>query len=154
MPSNTDRIEKTVVIKAPLSRVWEAISDSRQFGTWFGMDMDRPFAPGAEVIGTISAPGDYNGLKGSFYIEAVNSPSYLSFRWHPHAVERGRDYSGEPTTLVTFELMEVPGGTQLRIAESGFDAVPEARRALAFRSNTEGWRIQAQQISDYIANAR
>ena len=75
----------------------------------------------------------------------------LSFRWHPYAIEPGGDYSKEPTTLVTFELEEVRGGTRLTITESGFDRIPLERRAEAFASNEQGWDIQTTLIEKYLA---
>jgi uncharacterized protein YndB with AHSA1/START domain len=148
--TNTDRIEKETVLQAPRSRVWEAIGDSARFGAWFGMAMDRPFAPGAHVVATMHG-GEYDGLSGDFWIEEVVPGTRLSFRWHPYAVERGVDYSNEPTTLVVMELEDAPGGTRLRVIESGFDALPPSRRDLAFRMNEEGWAIQVGNIQAYVA---
>lgn len=152
--SSTDRIEKDVTLKAPRSRVWKAIADSTQFGSWFGMEMSGPFEPGKELIGSITSPGEFQGFKGKFVIDQVKPETLLSFRWHPYAVEKDVDYSKEPMTLVTFSLEDarIDGkeGTRLRIVESGFDGIPASRRALAFKMNDNGWSIQSQNLARYV----
>lgn len=148
---NTDSIEKRTVLAAPLARVWRAISDSREFGAWFRMEFEGPFTEGATVRGRITYPG-YEHLSGELVIERVVPPSYLSYRWHPHAVDPKRDYSHEPMTLVEFELKEVPSGTELTIRESGFDAIPAGRGLEALRMNTGGWDEQLQNVSRHVAS--
>jgi uncharacterized protein YndB with AHSA1/START domain len=160
---NTDRIEKKVLLRAPRQRVWRAISDSREFGTWFGMKLDGPFAPGASMRGVIvctsvdaevaKAQKQYEGTPVQFTVEQVEPERLLSFRWHPYGVERDVDYSAEPTTLVVFALEEVSNGVMLTVTESGFDQIPIARRAKAFTSNEQGWTKQMQLIEAYLVQA-
>jgi uncharacterized protein YndB with AHSA1/START domain len=152
MTTTADRIEKQIVIKAPRSRVWRALTDPKEFGAWFGVDLSGEFKVGEKSSGQITIPG-YTHVRWEATIERMQAPSLFSYRWHPHAVEKGVDYSAEPTTLVTFELEERPEGTLLRVVESGFDHIPIARRADAHRSNTEGWTIQVQNIEKYLAKA-
>jgi uncharacterized protein YndB with AHSA1/START domain len=147
----TDRIEKTVTLRAPRSRVWRALTDAREFGSWFRVNLERPFAPGATVRGNITHPG-YEHLKMEMFIDRIEPESYFSYRWHPYAVDPAVDYSSEPTTLVEFRLEEAGGGTQLQIVESGFDKVPEARRDEAFRMNEGGWAAQVQNIERYVTS--
>jgi uncharacterized protein YndB with AHSA1/START domain len=151
MPSS-DRIEKEVVISAPRSRVWNAIGDAREFGTWFNAELEGPFEPGKTLHGTITEPG-WEGTPMMLFVERVEPERHLSFRWHPYAVDPDADYATEPTTLVTFELEDAEGGTRLRIVESGFDAVPLDRREEARKSNDEGWTIQAERITKHVARA-
>jgi uncharacterized protein YndB with AHSA1/START domain len=148
--SSTDRIEKEIVIKAPRARVWRALTDAAEFGKWFGAEMKDKFAPGAHVQGKITNPG-YEHLKLEMTVQRMEPEQLFSWRWHPYAVDPKVDYSAEPTTLVECELADAPGGTRLRIVESGFDAVPLARRAEAFRMNANGWASQAQRIAKYLA---
>jgi uncharacterized protein YndB with AHSA1/START domain len=152
MASQTDRIEKKIVLAAPRMRVWRALSDSKEFGAWFGASFTRPFAPGATVQGTITTKG-YEGFKFEITIERMEPERLLSFRWHPYAVDPKVDYSRETPTLVVFELEEVSGGTQLKVVESGFDRVPAARRAEAFRMNDQGWGIQLKNIERHVTEA-
>ncbi|HUJ61237.1 MAG TPA: SRPBCC family protein [Kofleriaceae bacterium] len=159
--SETDRIEKRVLLRAPLAKVWHAIADAEQFGSWFGVAFDAPFEPGAHRRGTLRPTTadpevarrqqSYAGMTMDITIERVEPMRLLSYRWHPFAIDPEHDYSAEPTTLVTFELSEAPGGTLLVITETGFDKVPLARRAKAFEANTGGWTIQAAVLEKYLA---
>jgi uncharacterized protein YndB with AHSA1/START domain len=145
--TTTDRIEKTVIIKAPRSRVWRAISDARQFGEWFRVKLDGEFTAGATIRGTITYPG-YEGLPMDMVIERIEPERRFAFRWHPG--DPRADYGAEPMTLVEFTLDEVSGGTRLTIVESGFDQLPLARRADAFRMNEGGWIEQIENITRYV----
>jgi uncharacterized protein YndB with AHSA1/START domain len=161
MASDTDRIEKSILLRASPKRVWHAITDARQFGTWFGVEFDAPFAPGTHIRGRIvptkvdaevaRMQEPWTGMECDITVECIEPMRLFSFHWHPGAPEPGTDLSKEPTTLVTFELKEVPEGTLLSITESGFDSIPLARRAEAFDGNAEGWRIQATLIEKYLA---
>ena len=146
----TDRIEKQLVINAPRSRVWQAISDPREFGAWFQVDMSGvEFTAGQPVQAKMTYPG-YEGMPFEMLIERIDAERLLSFRWHPYGIDPNVDYSSEPMTLVEFRLEEVDGGTKLTISESGFDNIPLARRAEAFRMNQDGWEMQAHNIEDYV----
>jgi uncharacterized protein YndB with AHSA1/START domain len=163
MGSQTDRIEKRVLLRAPQERVWSAISDAKQFGSWFGVEFDGEFAAGRHLSGKIvptkvdekvaKMQEPHSGMACDIAVERVEPMRLLSFRWHPYAIEPDADYSTEPTTLVTFELQPVAQGTMLTITESGFDSIPLARRAEAFASNEEGWSIQTTLIEKYLAQA-
>lgn len=160
---STDRIEKKILLKAPLARVWRAISDSKEFGTWFGMKLEGPFAPGATMRGVIvptqvnaevaAAQKQYEGKKIEITIEQMEPERLISFRWHPHAVEPGVDYSSEPTTLIVFALEQTSDGVMLTVTESGFDQIPLARRAQAFQANEQGWGMVVKLVGDYLVQA-
>ncbi|HTA90074.1 MAG TPA: SRPBCC family protein [Polyangiaceae bacterium] len=156
-----DKIEKRVVLRAPLARVWRAISDSAQFGSWFGVAFEGPFVPGQPLRGKIvptTADPDvakmqepYKGANFDITVEKLEPEKEFAFRWHPFAIDPGADYSQEPTTLVVFGLKEVPDGVELTITESGFDRIPLARRAQAFTANDGGWTHQAKLVEKYLA---
>ena len=146
----TDRIEKTVIIKAPRTRVWRAIADAQQFGEWFRVKLDGQFMAGATISGTITYPG-YEGLRMEIVIERIEPERLFSYRWHPG--DPRTDYSRDPTTLVEFMLEEVADGTRLTIVESGFDRIPLARRAEAFRMNEGGWSEQIQNIERHVTQS-
>ena len=151
MNPSTDRIVSEILLKAPQARVWRALTNVDEFGRWFGVDLTgQTFAAGGSVKGRILHPA-YAHVIFDIDIERMEPPRYLSWRWHPAAIERGVDYSKEPRTLVEFELKEVAGGTQLRVVESGFDQVPLARRAEAFRMNSGGWAAQVKNIEKHVA---
>jgi uncharacterized protein YndB with AHSA1/START domain len=136
------------------------LTDSSEFGSWFGIRFSGPFAPGATVHGVISgttvdadvaqAMKEYEGTPFDIQIERMEPEKLFSFRWHPHALERSKDYSTEPTTLVVFELEEVAGGTLLKVTESGFDGIPLTRRSRAFEANDRGWAAQMGLIGKYL----
>jgi uncharacterized protein YndB with AHSA1/START domain len=148
MPADTDRIEKTIVIRAPRSRVWQAVSDSAEFGTWFGARFNGPFTAGTTVGGKIVDQPGYEDLDWDLVVERVEPETLISFRWHPGAPED--DVSAEPMTLIEFRLEDVPEGTRLTVTESGFDRIPLERRAKAFEQNAEGWEIQVGRVRDYV----
>lgn len=150
---STDRIEKQVILDAPRSRVWRALTDVSQFNAWFGVSLTKPFEPGAEVSGTIDIR-NYEHVTMRIWIEAMDPERFFSFRWHPYAVEPGVDYSAEPTTLVSFSLEDAAEGTKLTIIESGFDAIPASRRAKAFSMNDKGWTGQAENIRKFLAGTQ
>jgi len=145
----TDRIEKQVLLRAPRARVWRALTDSAEFGAWFGVRVQGAFAQGARVKGQITTPG-YEHVTLEIDIERIEPERLFSYRWHPYAVDAKVDYSSEPTTLVEFRLEEAKEGTRLTIVESGFDRIPAARRAEAFRMNDGGWTYQIKNIERHV----
>lgn len=160
----TDRIEKQVVLRAPVERVWRAISDSAKFGRWFGAEFDGAFEEGARVTATVrptevddevaAHQEAYRGMRFVVWIEAMEAPRRFVYRWHPGGdVVDVENATREETTLVTFELEAVAEGTRLTIRESGFDVVPAERRAKALRENEEGWEAQSRLIAKYLAAA-
>ena len=161
MPSTTDRIQRQILLHAPIQRVWRALTNAEEFGSWFGLKLEGPLTPGTTVRATIvpttidadvaSRQKQYEGTPFDILVERLEPERLFSFRWHPGAVEPGIDYSSEPTTLVTFELKVVRSGVNLTVTESGFDAIPIARRAKAFSGNAEGWAVVVKLIEKYLA---
>jgi len=158
---STDRIEKQVVLHAPMERVWRAISDSQEFGRWFGVRIDGPFVAGTSVTATITGTTvdeevadlqrPHAGARATWQIVAVEPSRRLAYRWHPFAVDADVDYAVEPTTLVEFTLSPTLDGVLLSIVESGFDAIPAARRSAAFEANSGGWAKQVELVRKYLA---
>ncbi len=144
-----DRIEKTIVLKGSRSQVWRALTSAGQFGAWFGAKMNGPFVAGERVSGRITIP-NYDHLNIEMVIERIEPERLFTYRWHPYAVEAGVDYSSEPMTLVEFHLEDDPAGIKLTVTESGFDQIPIARRATAYRMNDGGWAAQMQNIARYV----
>lgn len=146
----TDRIEKRFEVSAARSRVWRAISNSAEFGAWFGMKLDRPFTPGETVVGRLTIPG-YDHVSVEMQVEKLEPEGYFAYRWHPYAIDPAIDYRPEPMTLVEFRLEETAGGTAVAITESGFDRLPASRRAEAFRMNEGGWASQSRKLASYVS---
>ena len=158
---NTDQVQKRIVLKSSLERVWRAIGDSVCFGAWFGVEFEGPFVAGSSLRGRIvptqvdpeiaKLQEPHTGMPFQILVDSVEPMKRLAFRWHPFAIDPNYDYSHEPMTLVTFELSKVEGGTLLTITESGCDQVPIERRAQAFNANDGGWTLQTQLIEKYLA---
>jgi len=171
--STTDRIEKQITLRAPVSRVWRALTDAGEFAQWFGFRLDGPFAPGKVIRGTFEQPLDEAAImqaqraaglipsgvrmpQGKFVfgtIDRVEPEHYFSYRWIPYGIDADADTENEPTTLVEFRLEPVAEGTRLTVVESGFDRVPGHRRARAFHMNTGGWEAQLENIRKHAERA-
>jgi uncharacterized protein YndB with AHSA1/START domain len=145
-----DRIEKRIELKAPVSRVWRALTDYREFGEWFRVKLDGPFVPGQVSHGHVTYAG-YEHLKWEAFVQKIEPEQFFSFTWHPYAVDPKVDYSKETPTLVEFRLDKTASGTLLLLTESGFDKIPSHRRAEAFRMNDGGWAEQMKNIEKHVA---
>jgi uncharacterized protein YndB with AHSA1/START domain len=158
---NTDRLVKEVLLKSSLERVWNALTDSNEFGSWFGMKLEGPFRAGQLLRGHIAPTSvdpevakmqkPYEGTAVVLWIERIEPKTLFSFQWHPYAVDLNTDYSKEPRTTVTFALKEESGGVRLTITESGFEDLPISRRNEALKSNEGGWEAQTQLIAKYLS---
>jgi len=156
-----DRIEKQTVLRADRTRVWKAISDAKEFGSWFGVEFDGEFRAQTPLTGRIvptkadpeiaKSQEPYAGAEFHIVVVSIEPERLFSFTWHPFAVDPSKDYSEETPTLVTFTLDDAPDGTLLRIVESGFGEIPAERRAKAFEMNSSGWAAQLQLIAKYLA---
>ena len=144
------RIEKRIELKAPVSRVWRALTDYREFGEWFRVKLEGPFVVGQVSRGYITHPG-YEHVKWEAVVEKMEPERLFSFTWHPYSVDPKIDYSKEPPTLVEFRLEKTANGTLLLLTESGFDKIPSHRRPEAFRMNDGGWTEQMKNIASYVA---
>ncbi|RQS16609.1 SRPBCC family protein [Burkholderia sp. Bp8998] len=161
MTQPTDRIEKQALLAAPPARVWEAVSNAGEFGTWFGVTFDGPFVADQPLFGRITptqvdddvakAQQPYAGTVFEIVVDRVEPKQLFSFRWHPFAIDPNVDYTSEPMTLVTFALAEANGGTLLTVTETGFDQLIEARRTKAREMNDQGWAAQMTLITKYLA---
>lgn len=160
---STNEIVKQIFLKAPRSRVWRALTDSKEFGSWFGMKLEGPFEPGKRMKGSISPTTvdpevakmqkPYEGTPAEFVVGEIVPETRFELKWHPFAVDPKVDYSKEEMTLITFTLEEKDGGVLLTVRESGFDKIPISRRAEALKSNDGGWAHQMELIKKYLARA-
>ena len=143
------QIEKQIEIAAPVSRVWRALTDYRQFGEWFLVKMDGPFVAGKPVGGQITHPG-YEHVRMEIVVKVIEPETLFSYTWHPYSVDPKVDYTKEASTLVEFRLQPTAGGTLLTVTESGFEKIPSERRAEAFLRNDGGWKQQMKNIEAYV----
>ncbi|WP_088342748.1 MULTISPECIES: SRPBCC family protein [Rhodomicrobium] len=145
----SDKIEKSIELKAPVERVWRALTDHNEFGEWFRVKLDGPFIPGEVTTGQMTVPS-YEHLRWASKVQAMEPLRLFSFTWHPYAIDPDVDYSGETPTLVEFRLEPIAGGTRLTIVESGFDGVPVHRMPEAFRMNERGWSAQIRNVQAHV----
>ena len=142
-------IEKQIELHAPLTRVWKALTDYREFGQWFRVQLEGPFVAGEISRGRITWPG-YEHLNWEATVQKIEPEHYFSFTWHPYSIDPEADYSQEPPTLVEFKLVPTAAGTSLTLVESGFENIPRERLADAFRKNDEGWSQQITNLESYV----
>jgi uncharacterized protein YndB with AHSA1/START domain len=157
----SDRIEKSVLLQAKIARVWQAVTDSKEFGSWFGMRLDGPFVAGGKMRGVIVPTSvdpevaklqkPHEGKPVEFVVDRIEPRKLFSLKWHPFAIDPKVDYSGEPMTLITFTFEEKGEGVLLRLTETGFEKIPESRRDAAFKANDGGWAKQMELIEKYLA---
>jgi uncharacterized protein YndB with AHSA1/START domain len=148
--TSIDRIAKRVELSSPPARVWRALTDAGEFGRWFRVNLDGPFAAGKTTRGNITYPG-FEHMVVEFAVARMVPERFFSYHWHPYPADPAVDYSKEPPTLVEFTLTRTAAGTLLTVTESGFDAIPESRREEAFRMNSDGWAEQLTNIQTYLA---
>ncbi len=144
-----NKIVKKIDLKAPISRVWKALTDYKEFGQWFCVKIEGPFVVGQPACGYLTYPG-YENLRWEVQVKQMETEKLFSYTWHPYAVDPSVDYSTETPTLVEFRLEEIPDGTRLTVIESGFDKIPDHRRSDAMRMNDGGWEEQLQNIERYV----
>ena len=148
-----NEIRKQIELRAPVSRVWRALTDYREFGEWFRVRLEGPFVAGQFSRGSITYPG-YEHIRWEALIRTIEPERLFSFTWHPYAIDPKVDYSSEPQTLVEFRLEKKGSGTLLTITESGFEKLGDEKRRLeAFRMNDGGWTEQVKNIEAHVAGA-
>jgi uncharacterized protein YndB with AHSA1/START domain len=149
----SDCIEKKLELTAPVSRVWRALTEYREFGEWFRVKLEGPFVEGQVSRGNMTYPG-YEHVKWEAVVQKIEPERLFSFTWaHPksfHRAEYSPDYSNDPKTLVEFTLEKTNGGTLLTLTESGFETIPADRRGEVLRRNEGGWSEQLKNISNHV----
>ncbi len=148
--NNQDRIEKVVELAAPVSRVWQALTDHQEFGRWFGVRLDNPFKVGETTTGQITHPG-HEHMTWESLTEQLDHERLFVFSWPPSAIDPETDYDDDAKVIVEFHLQPSDEGTRLTIIETGFLQFPESRRLDILRSNIEGWDIQADNIAAHVS---
>ena len=149
MPDTPDKIEKVIELKAPVSRVWRALTDHTEFGEWFRVKLDQAFVPGEASTGRVTYPG-YEHMRWDAMVIAMEAERLFSFTWSPNDDEAHGGRPQEPRILVEFRLEPTEQGTRLTIRESGFSQLPEESRHDTFVRNSGGWDEQAKNIAQYV----
>lgn len=140
-----ERIEREVIIAAPVERVWAVVTQAEHIGTWFGdAGAEVDLRPGGLLVVAYKEHGKFRSR-----IEKVEPPRLFSFR----AVVNGeQEPTPENSTLIEFTLFPEGNSTRLRVVESGFHSLgwPEEQKAKYVEGNIEGWSIELGHLQDYI----
>lgn len=149
--ADTDRYEREELLAAPRERVWAALTEPDQLRQWFGTPT-YPLEPGGR--GELRFRSD-DGSETSEPVEvvAVEPPHRFAFRWRPYPVDPDLPTASRASTLVELTLADAPGGTRLRIVESGFAGLPEGVRAASLRDNTAGWAEVAGNLAAFLTRS-
>ncbi len=150
--ANQDRIEKIVDLAAPVARVWQALTDYKEFGRWFRVRLDGPFEVGAISTGRITHRG-HEHMKWESLTEQIVHERLFAFSWPPSTIDPETEYDAGAKILVEFRLQPTVKGTRLTITESGFLQFPDAKRREVLRSNKQGWDTQANNVAAHVAGS-
>lgn len=143
-----DSITREIQINSAPQRVWEALSDANEFGKWFHVKLDGPFAVGETTTGKMTYPG-HEGAPWVTVTEIMEPPRRFVFRWPDCAPDE--DVGPDTVWLtVEFTLQPQDGGTLVTVTEKGFAALPEDRRVSMLRDNAEGWEIQTVNLKNHV----
>jgi uncharacterized protein YndB with AHSA1/START domain len=142
-------ITRQIDIQASPERVWSALTDSQQFGQWFGARISGRFSPGETVQAEMTMEG-VEGLAFGMRIAALDAPQRFVFFWPAYDFAEKRDRSDLPWTQVEFQLKPSPTGTLVTVTESGFAALGGAFGARVRAENEDGWAMQCQRLADFI----
>jgi uncharacterized protein YndB with AHSA1/START domain len=151
MSNSENTVERQLEIKAPLSKVWQALTDSSLFGQWFKVDLHGPFKAGKTTRGMNTSKGFE--MEMAFMVKEIKPETYFSYAWHPYPMDKSIDYDKEPPTLVEFHLEKTATGTLIKVKESGFNQITASRRAEAHRMHSGGWEKQLQNIGEFLAES-
>lgn len=146
----TNQVQRSINIKVPAERLWRAITNSAEFGTWFGVTLDGEFIVGQVTRGTFTLPG-HEGKPFWVRVEAIEAPKLFRFSWPYDESVSPEDHDLDyKTTTVEFLIEPYSEGSKLTVCERGFDNLPSKKRALVFRDNTLGWEFQFNNIRAYL----
>ncbi|MGP1393879.1 MAG: SRPBCC family protein [Inquilinaceae bacterium] len=145
-----DQIVRTIDLKAPVERVWKALTDHEEFGSWFRLSLHEPFELGEVTFGETRYPG-HEGLPFWAEVVVMDEPRFFSFVWPmDESIQPDAPDLDQKVTLVEFTLEPTASGSRLTVRESGFEKLPEERRLQAFRDNQGGWDVQTMNIKEFV----
>ena len=136
-----DTIERELILPVPPARVWTALTRADQLSAWFGTQASVDLRPGG-AVNFVWEEASRSAHTNYGIIDVVDPPRRFAFRW-----QSGPE--GRPMTLVDFTLEEHPGGTRLRVVESGFASLPPEQR----ERNQTGWQRELSDLENYLGKA-
>jgi uncharacterized protein YndB with AHSA1/START domain len=150
MAEQTDRIERHVLIAAPVERVWELITTAEHLSRWFAdAAAEIDLRPGGAMSLTWQRHGTVHGR-----VETVDPPHRFAYRW-VHTRDAPEDAAPGNSTLTEFTLAAEGDGTRVSVVESGFDALDldDTARAELFASHSRGWALELDDLVDHAAGS-
>lgn len=140
-----ERIEREIVIEAPIDVVWAVLTEPEHVAGWFSHSAEIDLRPGGDAIFTWREHGS-----ALAWVERVEPPRFFAFRWvRPVGQEQRKDSS----TLVEFTLADEGDRTRLRVVESGFRELDwsEDAKARYADENTQGWQLELDELRAYVS---
>jgi uncharacterized protein YndB with AHSA1/START domain len=145
-----DRIEREVLVDAPLDVVWSVITEPEHVGRWFSDSAAIDLRPGGELILTWEGHGSER-----WRVERVDRPHFVSFRWLRAVQEHptGAVLRDGVSPLVAFSLTEEGEVTRLRVVESGFRQLggSEEENAKDAEEHRRGWELELDELREYVS---
>jgi uncharacterized protein YndB with AHSA1/START domain len=138
-------IDRTLLLKAPIQKVWNAIGTPEGFAGWFLAKVEGDWKVG-ETVTLLWPSGNANDI----ILSTIDEPVAFAYRWHPGDYAKLADFPFDQLTTVTMTLKETEGGTELHLTETGFENLSDDRRAKVLGLNTEGWDEELENIRKYV----
>jgi uncharacterized protein YndB with AHSA1/START domain len=133
-----DRIERDIVVDAPVEVVWRVVTEPDQISQWFADTAEIDLRPGGEGTLTWDARATNEAATVSLVVESLEPPLRFAFRW-------------EQTRLVEFTLAAEGDGTRLRVVESGFAALAPEEGKARYDAHSAGWDAHLANVRDYVS---
>lgn len=138
----SDTIERVVVLRHPIERVWATLTTAEGLSGWFGSVAEIDLRPGGRVFFRWDDLDD----ESTATITVVDPPYRFAFRW---AME-GLPQDSAPQTFVEFTLEPVTEGTRLCLVESGFAQAAVDMARSAHKTNSQGWDAELADLEAYL----
>ncbi len=141
-----EKIEREVMVDAPIERVWAVVTEAEHLGTWFGdSGAEIDLRPGGAMTMTWQKHGTVRAV-----VERVEPPHLFAYRW---ARPMGTVPAEGNSTLVEFILAAEDGRTRLRVVESGFRSLhtTEQDQTAYAEGNVRGWKSELDEMLEYVA---
>jgi uncharacterized protein YndB with AHSA1/START domain len=140
-----ERIEREILIDAPVEIVWAVVTEPEHISGWFSDTVEFDLRPGGKAVLHWDRYGTVHGR-----VERVEPPRLLRFRW---ALQPGVDLADDNSTLVEFSLRPEGEATRLTVVESGFRdfAGREEEKQRHVDSHRRGWELELGELEEYVA---
>jgi len=147
-------VRRTIRIAASIDKVWQAVAEPAHVSRWFGRTVLDGTGVGA--TGTMTFPDDGASTETvlPLRVEAREEPTLIAYRWRNDDADRDEHdgvageqidlFAENQTTVFTFTLEVVDGGTQLTVVETGFEGTTNP--AANLENHREGWTEELDKL--------